>query len=130
MRIVRVCVPAVALLLTGCSGSAETTVVQQTASRFVDALAHNDSSVACSLLAQQAVRRIDDLRPEGCEKTLPTLSIPVDRPKDVSTWGDTAQARSDRDTLFLRKFADGWRILGAGCTPQGEGPYRCKVDGT
>lgn len=106
-------------------------MVRDTADRFVTALARDDGRVACALLAREAVRHIDDLRPEGCDQALSTLRLPTDRPTAVSRWDETAQARSGHDTLFLRKFHEGWRIIGAGCAPSSDsGPYRCKVDGS
>ena len=33
------------------------------------------------------------------------------------------------DTVFLLRFPDGWRVSAAGCTPQGEAPYDCEVQG-
>ena len=44
-------------------------------------------------------------------------------------WGGTAQVRTSADTLFLTRTGQGWRIAAAGCTPQGEAPYQCRVEG-
>ena len=118
------------LLATGCSGSPENETVQDVTSRFESALADHDGSAACSLLAAGAVRRVQDLRPEGCAQALPTLALPASPPGSTQVWGDTAQVRTTADTVFLRRFPDGWRIIGAGCTPRDEQPYQCKVDGT
>jgi uncharacterized protein YceK len=130
VRILSVYVVVTALLLAGCGSSMETEPVRDAAALFVSAVAHLDGSKACSLLAPEAVRRVNDLRPEGCAKALPTLALPAEPPGDVQVWGTTAQARTPADTLFLRRFPEGWRILGAGCTPRAQRPYLCKVDGT
>jgi hypothetical protein len=114
----------------GCGSSNQTGAALDLATRFESALAANDGHTACALLARQAVRRIDDLRPEGCPSVLPTLGLPTGRPTGVQVWGDTAEATSDHDTLFLRRLPEGWRVIGAGCTPNGDAPYQCKADGT
>jgi hypothetical protein len=125
-----VCVVAAVFAVGGCGGSSDTVPASDAAGKFVSALAVNNSATACSLLAPQAVRRIVVLRPEGCPEALPTLGLPADRPDKVEVWSDTAQIKTKGDTLFLRKFPEGWRIVGAGCVPHGEEPYECKVDGT
>lgn len=130
MRKVPVCVIAAVFAVGGCGGSTDTAPASDVASKFVSALAADDSATACSLLAPQAVRRITALRPEGCAQALPTLGLPADRPDAVEVWSDTAQIRTRGDTLFLREFAEGWRVVGAGCVPHGDEPYECKVDGT
>jgi hypothetical protein len=125
------CAAPVLLLLAGCGGSPETAPVLDVAARFETAVATQDGSAACSLLAPEAVRRVNDLRPEGCAQAVPKLSLPASTASDnAQVWGDTAQVRASADTLFLRRFPDGWRIIGAGCRPRGERPYECTVDGT
>jgi hypothetical protein len=121
---------AMLLLATGCNGSAEIGPVQDVTARFESALTDNDGPAACALLAAEAVRRLHDLRPEGCAQALPTLALPASPPSSTQVWGDTAQVQTTTDTVFLRRFPDGWRIIGAGCTPRDERPYQCKVDGT
>lgn len=121
--------PAV-LLLAGCGNSSEVGAVQDVAARFESAVAARDSSTACALLAPEAVRRVNSLRQEGCAQALPTLPVPASTPTGTQVWGDTAQVRTSGDTLFLRRFPDGWRVIGAGCRPRGEQPYECTVDGT
>jgi hypothetical protein len=32
------------------------------------------------------------------------------------------------DTLFLTRTAAGWKVAAAGCTPQGEAPYLCRLE--
>jgi hypothetical protein len=129
-RISAACAVTMILLATGCGGSPEIGPVQDVTARFESALTANDGPAACSLLAAEAIRRLRDLRPEGCAQALPTLALPASPPGSAQVWGDTAQIRTTTDTVFLRRFPDGWRIIGAGCTPRDERPYQCKVDGT
>lgn len=123
---VPVCAVAAAFVVSGCGASSERDPVQDVATRFVTAVARSDAATACSLIAPRAVRRMKD----KCAQVLPTFGLPSDRPDSIQVWGDTAQARTSGDTLFLRRFADGWRIVAAGCVPHGEDPYECEVDGT
>ncbi|MCE7010841.1 hypothetical protein LWC34_49770 [Kibdelosporangium philippinense] len=117
-------------VLSGCSGASESAPVREIATEFVSALADNDATTACSLFAPQAVQRIARLRPEGCAQVLATMGLPTDRPGQVEVWGETAQVKTSGDTLFLKRFTQGWRIVAAGCVSRGEEPYECKVDGT
>nr|WP_042181407.1 hypothetical protein [Kibdelosporangium sp. MJ126-NF4] len=127
----RVCAASTLALLAGCGGSRETDPVLDAAARFESAVASHDGVAACSLLAPEAVRRVNDLRPEGCAQAVPKLSLPTSPlGGQVQVWGDTAQVRAPADTLFLRRFPEGWRIIGAGCRSRGERPYECTVDGT
>ena len=36
---------------------------------------------------------------------------------------------SPTDTVFLAVFPGGWRVVAAGCTPHGDRPYDCVVQG-
>jgi hypothetical protein len=44
-------------------------------------------------------------------------------------WGDAAQVHIGGDVLFLRLTSGRWKVSGAGCTAQPEGPYDCQVGG-
>jgi hypothetical protein len=48
---------------------------------------------------------------------------------DAARWGREAQARTGTDTLFLTMTDAGWRVSAAGCSPRGEAPYACTVEG-
>jgi hypothetical protein len=63
-----------------------------------------------------------------CPGQLATLPDPGPV-EQVEIWDDAAQVRLAHDTLLLLRLPDGWRISGAGCTPQGDAPYRCEVQG-
>ncbi|GHE56522.1 hypothetical protein [Streptomyces vinaceus] len=47
----------------------------------------------------------------------------------TQVYGRQALLRMARDTLFLSQFNDGWKIVGAGCEPQADMPYRCSLKG-
>jgi hypothetical protein len=116
--------------LTGCQ-VAGADPARQVASEFVAALATADAERACELLAPRTVELIESLRPEGCQQALPELELPDAEVSSVDVWGDAAQARSERDVLFLRELDDGWRIVAAGCQAQEGGePYQCVLQGS
>ncbi|WP_211256750.1 hypothetical protein [Allokutzneria albata] len=104
--------------------------MRSTADAFVAAIAKGDARAACDLLTPKTLRRMEALRPEGCPAALGTLKLPSAAVRDVEVWGDAAQVRTGGDTLFLREFEQGWRISGAGCTPRGDQPYDCVLEGS
>jgi hypothetical protein len=110
----------------GCSAAAEPTVTS-VAGRFAADLARHDGAAACAMLTDDA-RRDTQSFGRDCASQLATLPDPG-AVQQVEVWGDTAQARLVGDTLFLLQFPDGWRVSAAGCTPQGDAPYDCEVQG-
>ncbi|HWD02027.1 MAG TPA: hypothetical protein VG674_06165 [Amycolatopsis sp.] len=106
---------AVVIALLGVAGcdSANNATVRDVAQRFIEA-------PTCALLAPRA-------RDSATCSSLPPLPrAPVG---SVSSWGDEAQARTDRDVLFLHEFPSGWLITGAGCRPRNDQVYDCAVGG-
>jgi hypothetical protein len=110
----------------GCAAAAEP-AVSAAAGQFGEAVGRHDGAAACGLLTDDAR---DDTETFGrdCPSQLATLPDPGPV-EQVEIWGDAAQVRLAHDTLFLLRFPDGWRISGAGCTPRGDAPYRCEVQG-
>jgi hypothetical protein len=113
-------------LTAGCAATAEP-VVADLAGRFAGDLARHDGAAACALLTDDA-RRDTETFGRDCPAQLATLPDPG-AVAHVEVWGDTAQVRLAGDTLFLLRFPDGWRVGAAGCTPEGDAPYRCEVQG-
>jgi hypothetical protein len=110
----------------GCAAAAEPAVTA-VAQRFAGALARHDGATACALLTDDA-RRDTETFGRACPTQLATLPDPG-AVQQVEVWGEAAQVRLGRDTVFLLRFPDGWRVSAAGCTAQGEAPYRCEVRG-
>jgi len=110
----------------GCAAAAEPAVTA-VAERFAGALARHDGPAACALLTDDA-RHDAETFGRACPAQLATLPDPgaVQR---VEVWGGSAQVHLAGDTVFLLRFPDGWRVSAAGCTAQGEAPYRCEVRG-
>ena len=49
--------------------------------------------------------------------------------RTVDVYGEWARVVTERDTLFLAAFGEGWRVVAVGCRSRGERPYDCQVQG-
>jgi hypothetical protein len=49
--------------------------------------------------------------------------------RHADVFGQWARVVLDSDTVFLASFPGGWRVVAAGCQPQGERPYDCTLRG-
>jgi hypothetical protein len=117
---------ATAVGLSGCAGASDD-AVREAAGRFAAAVAEHDGATACALLTDEA-RSSAETFGRDCASQLATLPDPGGV-QEVEVWSDAAQARLDGDTLFLLRFPDGWRVSAAACTPRGDAPYDCEVQG-
>lgn len=125
--------PALALLLpmilTGC-GSAQDEAVRDRAAAFQDAVSAQDWARACELLAPETRSELESAGRSPCVDALAEEDLPAPGALDrVDVFGTTAEVRYQGETLFLTQFADGWRLLAAGCTPQRPKPYDCALHG-
>jgi hypothetical protein len=119
-----------ACALAGCSaqGSSQGDAAGAAAVRF-STLARSDAVAACTLLAPQTISELQK-GSATCAKGLRDADPPAGgRLREVEVYGLDAIARLDADTVFLARFARGWRVTAAGCTPQPEGPYDCDITG-
>jgi hypothetical protein len=116
---------ALAMCLTGCA-STEGSAAQQAASRFYAALADQDGERACALLAPAAAESLQT-GSRTCATAVDDLDLPGGQVLRAEVWGDEARVRLTRDTVFLHRFPEGWRVRGAGCTSRGDLPYDCEV---
>jgi hypothetical protein len=95
-------------------------------------VAKSDMTAACSLLqskTQEETARSGDAG--TCEGQLEKAQI-TDPGKLLGTeqYGRNAFVEFEHDTVFLAASDAGWKITGAGCTPNGEeAPYTCEVGG-
>jgi hypothetical protein len=46
-----------------------------------------------------------------------------------AAYGQLAQVVMAGDVVFLAAFGDRWRVTAAGCSPRGNRPYRCLIEG-
>jgi hypothetical protein len=87
-----------------------------------------DAAQRCALLAPAAVLALEHDEQAPCAEALGQLELPGGEVVSSEVWGGNAQVRLTGDTLFLTSTGQGWRVVAAGCAPQGEAPYLCRVE--
>ena len=121
---------AVLLSVAGCAGqgSADDGSAAAAALRFTRDLAASPSE-ACGLLAPQTLKELEDSQ-GSCPSSLPGLDLPrAAAVRSTEVYAKDAIVRLDKDTVFLARFDQGWRVTAAGCTPHGDLPYDCTLKG-
>ncbi len=117
------------MILTGCD-SEQDEAVRERAGAFQAALSAQDWDSACALLAPETRSELEAAAMRRCADALAGEKLPAPGAIDrVDVFGGMAQVSYRGETLFLARFADGWRLLAAGCTPQAPKPYNCTVHG-
>jgi hypothetical protein len=116
----------VLVLLTGCS-STQQPEVERVATSFEDPA--GDPEARCDLLAPTTLAALEETESTPCPEALQQLPLKGGEVTSVEIWGGNAQVRLDGDTLFLAETSAGWRVVAAACTPRGEAPYDCEVEG-
>jgi hypothetical protein len=115
--------------LSGCAGP-DTTGPERAATAFARAVAEADGEQACALLSPEVSATIADAAGEPCPLAVLQEDLPEPAPvRQARRYGHQALVTTGTDTVFLSEFADGWKIIGAGCEPRGEQPYDCAVSG-
>ncbi|SEL72256.1 hypothetical protein [Nonomuraea pusilla] len=121
--------PAVAVVLCASGCAADPAGPARTAERFHAELSAHREESACALLARVTAEQLPDPG-QSCADALRELRLDAGGPiRAVSVWGEDAQVRMAGDTLFLHRYADGWRVRAAGCAPVPGRPYDCDVEG-
>ena len=67
---------------------------------------------------------------ERRRRTEPSNIPDAGQVRRVEVYGKDAVVHLEKDTVFLARFDDGWRVTAAGCTPNGDRPYDCDVRGS
>lgn len=117
------------MILTGCASGQED-AVRDSAGAFQDAVTAQDWPGACALLAPETRTELERAATKPCAEALPEEQLPEPGALDrVDVFGTMAEVRYRGETLFLTRFADGWRLHAAGCTPQQPKPYDCALHG-
>ena len=98
--------------------------------RLLTAVDRHDGTRACAVLAPDTASELE----KSAGKPCPQAILDEDLPKPAvvagaAVYGQWAQVRFADDTIFLGVFADGWRVVAAGCTAQGDRPYDCTLQG-
>ncbi|MFB9719240.1 hypothetical protein [Planobispora longispora] len=113
--------------MAGCA-SAEQGDAGQAAERFHSAVAGGQGEQACALLTPRAAESLQN-GDQGCAQAVLSLNLSGGAIRQAEIWGDEAQVRLERDTVFLHRFPQGWLVRGAGCQARGDLPYDCGVEG-
>lgn len=127
---------AVALLgcaIAGCGSGvdAREDAAARAAARFEASLRAPDAARGCAALAPGTLDELERSAEQPCAKALPEAQVPLSTGvRHVDVYGRQARVVTDRDTLFLSSFPDGWKITAAGCTPRPEKPYQCQIKGS
>ncbi|MFJ2474779.1 hypothetical protein ACIOWI_17520 [Streptomyces sp. NPDC087659] len=124
-------VTAAGLLLCGCGASAaRLNGARDAAARFEHALAARDYPAACRLLAPETREQVEEDEAKECAQALAGQDLSGGGTvRRTEVYGRQAMVRAGGQVLFLSQFAPGWRVVAAGCTPDGDRPYRCLVKG-
>jgi hypothetical protein len=120
---------AAAVALAGCSSTPHGDAVRQAARTFVADLAHGNGAAACRMLTDSARSSASGATSASCSEAVTGVKDTNTRITGVQVWGDAAQVHIGRDVLFLRMVSGRWQVNAAGCTPQGDRPYDCKIGG-
>ena len=127
-------VTAAALLAAGLAGCGSVSDRQEAAStaatRLLTAVQQKDGSAACALLAPATAAELAESQNKPCPEAILGEDLPA--PGEVtgaSVYGQWAQVRLTGDTVFLAVVDRGWRVVAAGCTPRGDAPYDCALQG-
>ncbi|HEY1093411.1 MAG TPA: hypothetical protein VGE61_01815 [Glycomyces sp.] len=112
-----------------CGTGQRETEASAAAEAFSAAIASGDAAAACAVLAPETAEALAASEGTPCEESLKPEELPSGAVGDVQVWGDRAQARTGGDVLFLVELDSGWKVVAAGCVPQGERPYLCEVGG-
>jgi hypothetical protein len=115
---------AAAVLLAGCAGM-ERPDVERVATDF----ATGGPAIRCQLLAPAALAALERAESAPCVAVVGDLAPPGGEVRQTAVWGGEAQVHLAGDTVFLTRTGAGWKVIAAGCTPNGDLPYECRLEG-
>lgn len=133
-RILPLVVVGLLAALAGCGDDSRAAAAAATANRLLSAARDGDGAAACALLAPDTAHAVEQSAGRPCPDAIAGEDLPDPGPVGrVQVYGRHAQiaiaAPDGNGTLFLAMFPGGWRVVDAGCRPQGERPYDCTVQG-
>lgn len=126
------CAGTVAVLVGGCGApAARVDGARAAGERFERDLAAGNHEAACRLLAPETSGQLEQDEGKACREALGAQELPTaGAVRTTEVYGRQAMLRLVGDTMFLSRFDGGWKVVAAGCTPQGEQqPYQCAVKG-
>jgi hypothetical protein len=93
-------------------------------------VSNDPHSQACSLLAPATRAQLEQAAGTPCPAALAEEDLAVaDGYEGIARFGTMAQVKFLGDTVFVTKFAQGWKVLAAGCAPVPGAPYDCRLQG-
>jgi hypothetical protein len=120
------------VLATAACGSVDDrgATASDAAVRLLQAVDSKDGAAACTLLAPETASELTRSAGKSCAEAILDEDLPEpDAVAGTEVYGQWAQVRLAGDTMFLAAFPGGWRVVAAGCNPQGEKPYDCTLQG-
>ncbi len=124
LRAGRVAAVAVVAMAAGGCADLQQPEVEQVAAAFT----RSGPVDRCALLAPATVAALEYDESAPCADALGQVGLPGGQVVSSAVWGDNAQVRLTGDTLFLTRTDAGWKVAAAGCVPQGEAPYLCRLE--
>lgn len=115
--------------LTACGGP-DHPGARHAVEAFTQAVA-KDPGTACRLLSERARTTLESDEEAPCEAAITGVGLPDAAPVEkVDVYGGDARVITGSDVLFLARFPEGWKVMAAGCKPQGsDQPHDCLVAG-
>ena len=119
-----------AFVLAGCGPGSGEDAASKVAVRLLDALQRRDGATACAVLAPDTATQLEQSTGATCPEAILGEGLPAaGAVRQVDVYGQWARVVLTEDAVFLATFPDGWRVVAAGCRPQGERPYDCLLRG-
>ena len=120
------------MLATSACGASESSDSPPAAAaiRFAAALAAGDGDSACAVLAPKTLEELEQQEEMPCAEALPQMGLDLSTEVTwVEAFGGEALVRMGDEAVFVSEFSDGWRIVAAGCTGEGQEQYECEIKG-
>lgn len=118
------------LLLSSCASTDDVDAARRTADDFAGSLRSDDGAAACALLMTSTRSAVEEAAGRPCEEGIvDEVGADPGAVTRAEAFGTAAQVRTQNDTLFLARYDGRWLVLAAGCSPRGELPYDCQVEG-
>jgi hypothetical protein len=123
---------AAVVVLAGCGPAGDRAqAASAVATRLLAAAADRDGAAACAVLAPETTAELEESAGEPCPEAILGEDLPAPGPvARTAVYGQWAQVRLATDTVFLGVFPGGWRVVAAGCSPRGDRPYDCTLQGS
>lgn len=123
---------AVVLPLAACGApSGDVQDARAAATGFLEAYSSGDGTRACELIAPETRLQVEKQEQKPCAEAVLSADLPELGPvQRTQVFSGEGVVVTDEQTVFVSRFEpEGWRVTAAGCTPRGEKPHDCEVQG-